>query len=171
MGSLAVLVHNAAWCNILESKAGQSRPRPLLRKLSQLQKAGETEAGIHAHHIVLKGEYAKTPGIKKWNDLSEALLDKHKIDGLFDLDKAADAVKDAVKKAADVGKKPGRPANLTWAINWDHSTDYVESVYWFLKHADDKGGATGVTNALDKIADVLAQGKKFRCDPKTGKIL
>jgi hypothetical protein len=109
---------------------------------------------------VLKGEYAKTPGIKKWNDLSKGILDKHKIDGLFDLDKAADAVA--------AGK---RPANLTWAINWDHSTDYVESVYWFLKHADDKGGATGVTKALDDIAKVLARGEKFRCDPTTGGIL
>jgi hypothetical protein len=67
----------------------------LLRKLSELQKAGETKAGIHAHHIVLKSEYANTPGIKKWNDLSKALLDKHKIDGLFDVNKAADAVTDA----------------------------------------------------------------------------
>jgi hypothetical protein len=66
----------------------------------------------------------------------------------------------------DAGKTT--TANLTWAINWDHSTDYVESVYWFLKHADDKGGATGVTKALDDIAKVLARGEKFRCDPTTG---
>jgi hypothetical protein len=92
--------------------------------------------------------------------LSKGILDKHKIDGLFDVNKAADAV--------TAGK---RPANLTWAINWDHSTDYVESVYWFLKHADDKGGATGVTKALDDIAKVLARGEKFRCDPTTGGIL
>jgi hypothetical protein len=159
-GSAGVLVHNTGWCDILEANAGQPRPRGLLRELAKLHKAGETKAGIHAHHIVLKSEYLGKPELKKWNDLSKDILDKHDIDKLTDMGKAETAV-----------TKGKRPHNLTWAINWDHTEDYVESVYWYLKQADDKRGAKGVKDALDKIAERLGEGKKFRYDRFTGEVL
>jgi hypothetical protein len=67
----------------------------------------------------------------------------------------------SAKKAEDL-------ANMTWAINDDHSEDYVRSVAERLEKAFRDGGSTKagrrkeVLEALDEIAEVLSHGGKYR---------
>jgi hypothetical protein len=90
---------------------------------------------IHAHHIVPK---------TLWNNAGRVYI----------------------KKAQDILNKYGIDVlysehNLTWAIHQDHSIAYVKAVATTLEKAS-KSGKPAVLKALNDIAEVLNQGRKFR---------
>lgn len=96
-----------------------------------------TKAKLHAHHIVLK-TLPKSGKLRKFIKEAQDILEKHDIDVLYDTD------------------------NLTWAINWDHSMEYVKAVAKALREADELGGKEAVKDALERIAKIVSEGKKFR---------
>lgn len=99
----------------------------------------ETLDNPHAHHIVMKTVTggSRGPHIQAAQDI----LKKCEIDVMY-------------------GK-----SNLAWARNWDHSEAYCEAVATTLKEAYGRGGEKGkkrVAKALEGIAAILGEGKKFR---------
>jgi len=86
---------------------------------------------IHAHHMVLR----VGPGDKQ---------------------------KKLVKKAVAILRKGGirnhieDPRNITPAIRWDHTNDYVDSVLARLEKAEADAGA-GRGNIVDNVADALKE--------------
>ena len=109
VGDDMVLVHNESFCEILEKAKGP------LKNFKALLKAAQRENVLpHPHHIVPKNpwEYriagrAAVPYIEK----AQKILELCDIDWLKD------------------------PKNLTWALNWDHSLDYVKAVTKALEDA------------------------------------
>lgn len=51
--------------------------------------------------------------------------------------------------------------NMCWARNWDHSRDYAKAVYVALKKVDGLGKEE-VARTLQRIADILKEGRRFR---------
>jgi hypothetical protein len=178
VGQAAVLVHNQAWCRVLEKV--KKKPDDLI---AIAKRAGFTESQVHAHHMVLKGidhidelhpQWAKWEKVKPWNDKSVALLTR------FDVPLPGTHQYDEALQWADEIKKGTRPpddlANLCWAINSSAvhlDEEYAKSVYEFLKYRADSAISQGHTaksriiGALNDIAAILNRGDTFRYDPRT----
>jgi hypothetical protein len=100
---------------------------------------------IHGHHIVMKGAFAKSPRMRAAVEESRVILAK-----------------------AGITDPTNDLKNLTYALNWDHSIEYAESVMKRLQKAEaDSLAGLGaidelVEGALNDIGKVLGTGKKYR---------
>lgn len=173
-----ILVHNAAWCTVLERIPSMSVLREEMAK---------TLTRLHGHHIVFQGNWLHSPAIRAALDRATAVLKAAGIPLLRDINlgrriattvatlerevalleiQAANGVPGAAEllARAQVKLKSARAAmaNLTWAVNGDHSKAYIEAVARRLEDAWAKGGRPAVLKALEEISELLRNGQLVR---------
>jgi hypothetical protein len=149
VGSDSFLVHNAEWCNLLQAKV--KKPDDLVVKAYELSAESGKTYFVHAHHIVMKGNFKGARG--------EAVDKARKILSSFD-----PPIKLLGTEAELKAAKADELANMCWAINsveGIHSTEYAKAVADRLEKAAASGDRGVVVQALKDMANILQKGEKF----------
>jgi hypothetical protein len=162
VGEFAVLVHNTAWCQILES-AGRARPRALQRT------AERNGWRLHGHHIVQRtvpSQYTeeiariateqamlRTPGLTRSQQAAWYIGKSHEI---LNRNNIPVLIREQTARAFAEGGAPLH--NLAWAVNGNgtHTLETIRDVYQRLNEA--RGSREGVIEALQRIAEIFERG-------------
>ncbi len=144
----AVLVHNAGWCTYLE----KLRPKPVAL-LKQVDDGLIDSVQIHAHHIVMKGDFShSTEANRKFVTDAQEILTKN---GIGVMKTTGDLAVAAAAKS--------QVANMCWAVNGAkgiHSAAYAKAVFKKLE-AVQFDGAGAIEEALRDMARILESGERF----------
>jgi hypothetical protein len=161
VGAESILVHNTAWCELLEKKIGKAIPEALKNF------AKKKGFKIHGHHIVQKTTPKQWELVKFASKVSQSWSKSKKM--AWYIGKSQKMLEDAgipllktEQELLEALRNGESMANLAWAINGNgtHTLETVKAVYEALLTAG--GDKEKLIRILNEIAKKFATGEPFR---------